>query len=468
MMREHSQALMERAAAMVRAGRPGAARPLLAALREAEPDSAHLPALSARVALLEGDLAAARATLDAGIAAAPADVELRKLRADVAQRADDLRTALADAAECVILDSGDAAAKALLGTLLLRVGQVADALTCLDEACAGESVPPGYYVAWAAAQEASGAADRAASTLERARTRHPTHAAIGIAAMLQALRRDDAARAIAIGEAMREAGCTDARVFGLLGHARSVAGEHAAASRDYQEALTLGPDDPYVRHLVAASGHLPATARAHPEYVRAVFEGYAERFDAHLIALGYRVPGLFRQMLQRLRPDGAPGAVLDLGCGTGLALLTVADLLDGPVVGVDLAPAMLDIARRRGLYAELHTRDLSDFLAEESRRFTLILAADVFCYFGDLAPVLRAIAARLTPGGLLLLSLEAATQATAPWHLQPRGRYAHHPDHLRAAAAAAGLALVELTQEPLRQEAGAPVPGLLAALTPIS
>ena len=111
-------------------------------------------------------------------------------------------------------------------------------------------------------------------------------------------------------------------------------------------------------------------------------------------------------LVEMLAPE--PGErILDLGCGTGLLAVAVADLLAGPIIGVDLSGGMLIEAARRTLYAELHRLDIEDFLARETRQFGLVMAGDVLPYFGDLGPVFRAVAGRLLPMGCFMLSLEA-------------------------------------------------------------
>ena len=152
------------------------------------------------------------------------------------------------------------------------------------------------------------------------------------------------------------AGVADACLFGLKGHALSSLGKHAEAAEAYAAALKLGPDDPYVRHLVAASGALLAAERAPVEYLRAVFDGYADRFDMHLLSLGYRVPGLIRSVLTRhpaVIAGERLGPALDLGCGTGLVAVAISDLPIGPITGVDAAPRMLTLAAATGLYSRI-------------------------------------------------------------------------------------------------------------------
>ena len=52
--------------------------------------------------------------------------------------------------------------------------------------------------------------------------------------------------------------------------------------------------------------------------------------------------------------------VLDVACGTGLSLARLREAVgpDGEVVGIELSPDMLEIARGRGLYAALTRWDL--------------------------------------------------------------------------------------------------------------
>ncbi|MGC8469475.1 MAG: class I SAM-dependent DNA methyltransferase, partial [Acetobacteraceae bacterium] len=352
--------------------------------------------------------------------------------------------------------------KAILGVLMHELGRPLDAIACLAEALGAEPCNPSFVEALAAAQATAGTLDRAAATLAAGIARVPAAPALRNAAMLLEIRRRDFPAAARLGTAARAAGAADACGFGLLGHALSSLARHEEAAEAYEEALKLAPEDPYVRHLVATAGARPGADRAPSPYVRAVFDGYADRFESHLVALGYRIPGLVRAALAG---TDATGPLLDLGCGTGLIGLALADLPLSPLHGVDLSPRMLARAAAKNLYAALHEADLLSFLEAEGPAYGVIVAADVLCYFGDLAPVLAAIAARLRPGGPLLLSCETDPAGTGPWSLGPHGRYTHHPDHLRQAAAAAALTVTTLRAETQRFQNDVPVPGLFGILT---
>lgn len=453
--------LVRRVRGLMEQGHLAAARPLLSAVARIAPPSSELWELEARLALREGDAARALAILDWAVAAFPDSPALFRCRAGVRAQAGDVPGAACDAAEAVLCAPHDAQAKALLGMLLLELQRPADALACLAEALAAVPDDVSARVALARAQELSGAPADAAATLAEGAARLPGHSGLRTAAVLLAARRGAFREAVRLADQARRDGCADASVLGLLGHALSSLGRHAEAGEAYAAALHLAPEDSYVRHLVAAAGRIADPGRAPPEYVRVVFDGYAARFDAHLIGLGYRVPGLARAALE----DAAgAGPVLDLGCGTGLMALALSDLPLGPWVGVDLSPRMLAAARQRGLYAELHEADLPAYLAHEAKHFPLILAGDVLPYFGDLAALFQAIAARLVPGGQFLCSVESLEGASPPWHLGPLGRYRHAPAHLTQAATEAGMVVVRLSPETIRCEAAAPVAGLFALL----
>jgi predicted TPR repeat methyltransferase len=269
-------------------------------------------------------------------------------------------------------------------------------------------------------------------------------------------------------------GIVDACLFGLKGHALSSLARHEEATDAYKEALKLGPEDPYVRHLVAASGALPGARRAPPEYLRTVFDGYADRFEAHLISLGYRMPGLIRTVMMEhpaVLAGKAVGPALDLGCGTGLAALAISDMPIGPITGVEISPRMLAQARAKQLYGELCEIDLVRFLAQTDQHWPLVLAADVFCYFGALDEAFAAVHARMEPAGWFIFSVETLVAdhdgnvpGNGDWSLQRLGRYAHSTDYVIQSALRAGFRIRILRSEPVRFEAGVEVPGLLVVL----
>ncbi len=252
-----------------------------------------------------------------------------------------------------------------------------------------------------------------------------------------------------------------------LAHARREVGDAEGAAAAAEAALARA-DAPasalaaQAAFLLAALGRAAVPDRAPAEYVRDLFDGFAERFDADLAGgLDYRTPAL---LAAALREAGAPegqGRGLDLGCGTGLSGAALAPLVQR-LEGLDLSPRMLAQARRRGVYAALHLADLVEWLPAHPGAFDLVAAADVLNYLGDLRPALAGIAAALRPGGLAAFSLEAGEGA--PFTLGATMRYRHDPAHAALLAAAAGLGVVARHEATLRQERGEPVLGVLLVL----
>jgi predicted TPR repeat methyltransferase len=224
--------------------------------------------------------------------------------------------------------------------------------------------------------------------------------------------------------------------------------------------------------MVAALGG--AVVQSAPrEYVRDLFDGYAATFDQHLVnELDYRTPQLIANLVHDLR-QVAPRSldVLDLGCGTGLAGAAISPFARR-IVGVDLAPKMLEVAQRKGIYERLECNDLLEMLAgEQSATFDLVLATDVFIYLGRLDSVVDEVRRVLRPGGMFAFSVErldasdAALPGDVDFRVTAKGRYAHSAEYLRRLSMQAGLAVDRQIDSRLRMDQGRPITGWLAAWT---
>jgi len=253
-----------------------------------------------------------------------------------------------------------------------------------------------------------------------------------------------------------------------LGEVREKLGDRAGAIAAFEQAKAADPSDRHgaALHLMRL-GARPVVAM--PEgYIRALFDGYAPGFDQALTeGLNYRAPEMLFGAVQAAYSGARMkfGSVLDLGCGTGLGALPFRPFSDW-MVGVDLSPAMLVQARAKGLYDRVIESEVLAFLAGEARinaHYHLVLAADVFMYFDDLAPVLNAVAQTLAPSGQLAFSVE--THDGDGVLLRETLRYAHGEAHVQTAIAEAGLKTISLDSASTRREKGTPVPGLIVVAT---
>lgn len=244
---------------------------------------------------------------------------------------------------------------------------------------------------------------------------------------------------------------------------------HAAGRRD--EAVTayaayLARDAADVMGAairLALLGAAPQPDQLPQAYVRTLFDQYAPRFEESLVGkLAYQAPFQLRAALDAVAPVSAPeGRVLDLGCGTGLggeAVRHRAAWLEG----VDLSSAMVEQARRKGIYDRLEVGDALAALTGAKDRFDIVIAADVMIYFGDLAPLLAAVRHALVPGGRFAFSAQKA--AGNGFLLGGDHRYSHSAPYLRAAAETSGFVVERLEEAVSRTEAGTGVPGFIAVL----
>ncbi len=248
--------------------------------------------------------------------------------------------------------------------------------------------------------------------------------------------------------------------FWFLARAYVVRGDFERAADIYRRWSEQEPDNPVpLHHLRACLGESPE-ARASDAYVSTSFDAFAENFEQHLGRLDYRAPELVAAALDAVRgAQGSLGEAADLGCGTGLC----APFLEGRasrLVGVDLSAGMLGKARERGAYDELVRAELTAYLEANRERFDTLLSADTLCYFGPLDEFARAAFAALTPGGVLVFTVERE-EGGEPYRLQPSGRYSHSRVAVEASLTRAGFTVVAIADDTLRQEAGEPVHGLV-------
>jgi predicted TPR repeat methyltransferase len=253
----------------------------------------------------------------------------------------------------------------------------------------------------------------------------------------------------------------DAKTYIALAYA--MIGDTEGAARIYREWLEQEPNHPGVRHLLAACTGVDVPARASDDYIESTFDSFSKSFDAKLASLEYRAPQLVADAVAVAA--GAPAKrlrVLDAGCGTGLCgplLAAYASKIDG----VDLSGGMLDKARARAVYDALVKAELTQFLQSREDEYDLIVSADTLVYFGVLDAVMTAAQRALRPGGVLVFTVEKASEPDAPsgHRINPHGRYSHTRRYVERVLADAGFAGFEMKDDSLRMENAVPVPGFV-------
>jgi predicted TPR repeat methyltransferase len=255
----------------------------------------------------------------------------------------------------------------------------------------------------------------------------------------------------------------DAQKWSYLGDLAHILGRRQDARTAYEKYIELRPDDAEVQHLLVALRDGPPPPRVPDECIQHLYRRFSSFFESNLCdQLGYEGPERIQGTISSVLGDRDHLTVLDLGCGSGLAGARLKPRA-ARMVGIDLSPEMLDLARARNIYDRLDFAEITDWLERSPDHFDLIVACDSFIYFGDLRQVVVPAARLLAPDGAFAFTLERGDRY--PFHLSDSGRYTHHPNHVREVAAEAGLIVVRLDEAYLRMEYGAEVIGLFVALT---
>ncbi len=167
-------------------------------------------------------------------------------------------------------------------------------------------------------------------------------------------------------------------------------------------------------------------------------------------------------------PPLAGLSLLDIGCGAGL-IAEPLSRLGAEVVGLDPAPTSIAIARAHaeatGAEPTYRVGTVED-LANEGRRFDVVLAMEVVEHVADVPAFVAAAASLIKPGGLIALSTLNRTLKSfalailgAEYVLRWLAPGTHHweqfvtPDELAAALRAAGLKVTRrrgASYDPLR------------------
>ena len=147
----------------------------------------------------------------------------------------------------------------------------------------------------------------------------------------------------------------------------------------------------------------PRLWRVFRRLMRVQFDNLAPRWDAMrsadpLASLERALEGV----------EGAPARVLDIGTGTGLAAFLVARRFpEAEVVGVDLAPRMLEEARRKTppeLAGRVRFEQAdADHLPFHDASFDLVTLANMIPFFDELARI-------TAPGGWIAFSFSAGPE----------------------------------------------------------
>jgi predicted TPR repeat methyltransferase len=281
-----------------------------------------------------------------------------------------------------------------------------------------------------------------------------------------------AVAALSLGEALLAANALPAAIAELqralrldpaLERARFLMALAWLEAGEAQKALAIFAEleaSPEIEALVERARAIQTAPRSDAGYVRHLFDQFSADYDARMLGqLSYAAPEILRDLAELVMPGHEELAILDLGCGTGLAGIMFRDKA-ARLDGIDLSPAMIAKAEARGIYDSLIVGDIE---ALPVGRYDLILAADTLVYLGDLAPLFRTLGAHLVPDGYFLFTTEAMDGEG--FELGPKRRWRHSEAYLRQEAERHGFSVAGLVAASPRSEANQPVAGFAVALT---
>ena len=256
---------------------------------------------------------------------------------------------------------------------------------------------------------------------------------------------------------------TDAKAHVELGRAQCENGKKNEAIKSFKQALQINPEFNYAKFWLSAISDQPSTNAAKHRFVSRLFDGHAEDFDKILVNdLGYKTPWLIANELSSIFDDDKTLDILDIGCGTGLCADSLKSITNS-IVGIDLSEKMLAKAKADGNYTELLHGDIVDKMSELSKKFELIVAADVFVYVGGLTEVFDACKVKLTNKGLFIFSVENSDHEN-DFMLRATGRYAHSLNYIKKLTTEYGFEEVSHQDILLRTDGGKKISGQLFIL----
>ena len=190
-------------------------------------------------------------------------------------------------------------------------------------------------------------------------------------------------------------------------------------------------------------------------YAKELFDEFAEVYDETIDKLDSKIIDEFIKLAPNIT-----GKVLDLGCGSGLVAQKLSKF-EAEFDGVDISFNMVEKAKSKKVYNELFVSDILDFLNKSDlKKYSKVLAFDVFPYLGDLREVLKAL-----KGCDVWFSIEENDiDFKKAYVLHSNGRYKHSLSYIKELKKELGYKRIEDYHIVLRKEKDQPVYGFLINL----
>ena len=147
-------------------------------------------------------------------------------------------------------------------------------------------------------------------------------------------------------------------------------------------------------------------AKDHQE-IAGIYSKWATTYDADLIEdADYVAPQRCSDILEQYVPS-QEACILDGGAGTGLFGQLLHQRGYRNIIGMDIAQGMLEEARKKGVYRELHREVLGEPLSFAGDTFDAVSCIGVFSPGQGPADAFNELIRVTKPGGYILFTLQA-------------------------------------------------------------
>jgi 2-polyprenyl-3-methyl-5-hydroxy-6-metoxy-1,4-benzoquinol methylase len=136
----------------------------------------------------------------------------------------------------------------------------------------------------------------------------------------------------------------------------------------------------------------------------AVYDQWARDYDRDLWASGNPYIALMAGMVGRHVPN-REARILDAGCGTGNMAQLLAAIGYKNIVGIDASQGMLDLAKTKGCYREVHQILLGSDIGLDPDSFDVITAAGVLTHGHAESDSLDGLLRLAKPGAPIIFSI---------------------------------------------------------------